>query len=159
MTDIIQFAVITAFLIIASVCDITTGKIKNWLTFPALIAGLTYTFVCERDNLQSTLIFLAAMFALGCIGLSGWGDIKCIMALASLSDWKVAAATFVGSQVLLFVKYLVLSPKQAAKDVCDNAIQISERKVSIDRTKEKHLLAPFLLASYFVVSVIFHFIR
>lgn len=159
MTNIIQFIIITFFLIAASICDITTGKIKNWLTFPALLTGLAYTFVYARNNLQSTIIFLVAMFILGCIGLSGWGDIKCVMALAALSDWKVAAAAFVGSQALLFIKYLILTPKQAIKDVRENAIQLSERKISIERTQEKHLLAPFLLASYIIVSIIFHFIR
>lgn len=157
MNDIVKFAVIVAFLIAASICDILTGKIKNYLTFPALLIGLVYTFKYEPDNMQSLLVFLVAMFILGCIGISGWGDVKCIMALASFSGWKIATATFVISQVLLFIKYMILSPKQAVREVQTNAIQVAERKVKIDQTKEKHLLAPFLLAGYIIASVVFYF--
>lgn len=158
MNDVVKFAIIVAFLLAASICDILTGKIKNYLTLPVLLAGLVYTVKFEPDNTQSLIIFLVAMFILGCIGISGWGDVKCIMALASFSGWKIAVATFVFSQVLLFIKYMIMSPKQAVREVCDNAIQVAERKVTIDRTKEKHLLAPFLLVGYIIASVVFYFV-
>ena len=158
MSVYIPLCISIGVLSIATICDICTHKIPNWLTFPALLAGGIITYHYFPDNIRSLSIFVFIMFIFGCMGISGWGDIKCVMAIAALNDWFVASVMYVAAQALLFVRYLVCFPNTAKKDFTDNAKQLATNTLSIDKTQPRHLLAPFLMFGYLAALSILYLI-
>lgn len=158
MSETVKFIIAIVFLLLAMICDIATGKIKNWLTFPVLTAGLFYVLHYEPAQFKPLLLTLVAMFALGCIGVSGWGDIKCVMALSTIVGWKTSVASYLLAQVFLFVRYMIATPKQAIQEAKRSAVQLATKNVVIDKTKKKHLLAPYLLAGYICACAIRFFL-
>jgi len=40
--DVIAYVSLAALLIAAAVTDVRTGKVFNWLTYPAVLVGLAY---------------------------------------------------------------------------------------------------------------------
>lgn len=137
-------------LITATICDLKTGKIKNWITFPVIAFALIYNGFTNSYNILEMSVSLIAWFIIGCIGISGWGDIKCCMALTAINGWQCALNAYLAAQAFMVVKYLVLSPKRALSDLKENTNDILRNRVKIDTSKPKHIFAPFLLAGYLV---------
>ena len=89
--DLLFFAVLTISLI-ATLTDLLFNKIFNWLTFPALIAGVAYSCIqfgwigLGQSFAGVALGFLLYgwMFAVGWLGA---GDVKLLMALGAWGGW------------------------------------------------------------------------
>lgn len=78
---------------VAALTDFKNGKIYNWLTLPALLAGIGVSIVCFGiDGLWSSLagVGLAALLfvPLFSFGVLGGGDVKLMMALGSVFGAK-----------------------------------------------------------------------
>lgn len=143
-----------ALLVTATICDLKTGKIKNWITLPFLVGMLIYVIATKRPDLYELYVALVVWFIVGCIGISGWGDVKCCMALTVINGWQCAVCAYLAAQVFMVVKYLILSPKKALHDLKKNADSVLHNRVTIDTSKPKHIFAPFLLAGYLVYLLI-----
>ncbi len=105
--------------------DIRTGKIKNWLTIPAMGAGLIVCAVLGGvDGLLLSAQCLAAAVLIGALvhsfGIMGGGDVKLFAAIAALGAVP-DGFTFLGRAVL----YAVL-----AGGVQSAAVLIWQRKLA-----------------------------
>lgn len=158
-SELIRAGIVLAMLIIATICDLTTRKIPNWLTLPALLFGVCMTGYYSPEKTKELAIFLGVFFMMGCIGVTGWGDIKCVMAVASFVGWIPATISFVVANIFLFVRYMMFTPKEAINNLKDNAKQLITANVKIDETKPKHIFAPFLLTGYVVATTVLFIIQ
>jgi prepilin peptidase CpaA len=104
---------------VGALTDLVWGKIFNWLTIPALLAGLCASYgLAGWDGLSSALLgALAAfvlygwMFAMGALGA---GDVKFLMALGAWGGFRFVLETaLLGIAVggLMGVLMLVFSGK------------------------------------------------
>ncbi|MEI6512181.1 MAG: A24 family peptidase [bacterium] len=78
-----------AVLIIAVVTDVRYGKIKNWLTLPAIAIGPLVHYAeggssYALSSLEAIGVMLLASLVLKTFGPFGWGDTKLLMAVGSL---------------------------------------------------------------------------
>lgn len=115
MTEIVLFAVFSAFLIAAAICDFTALKVPNILTAPFAAAG-TGAVVLQGPGealmaVGPALIVFLIGWALFALGVMGGGDGKLMAATAiwlgpfALIDFAVLIALFGG---LLATAILVL---------------------------------------------------
>lgn len=84
----IRFAVAIVIGLIAAVWDVKYRKIPNWLTFPAMIAGVLLNELGNYHDWSFPLLGLAVGFLLLVIphlcGGIGAGDVKLLMALGAV---------------------------------------------------------------------------
>jgi prepilin peptidase CpaA len=116
----VAFAALAVVLIIAAVTDVRTGKVYNWLTLPAMAAGLVLGMVFAAlgpAGLLGGLAASAVALVVGLVGLGllalakgiGWGDAKLLGAVGALgAHWHIVANTFVYAVVVAFVMAVVL---------------------------------------------------
>ncbi len=161
----IAFALLTVVLIIAAVTDIRTGKVYNWLTYPAILLGLAFWcaagWLGAPTGLASALIGFAAglipfaiVYALG--GLGG-GDVKLMAAVGTVSaSWEVVlGAAFYGlllaglyAVVLMIRRGLV---KQTLRRIFGAALLASAKvRADLDRDSPR---VPFAAAVAIAASV------
>lgn len=115
--DVIAYALLAGTLGVAAVCDWRTGKIFNWLTYPAVLVGVLYWAIAglagaERGvidamvGLGAGIIPFAVILSLG--GLGG-GDMKLMGAVGALSAmWEVVLSTAVYGLILAGVFAVVV---------------------------------------------------
>ncbi|MBL7716035.1 MAG: prepilin peptidase [Bdellovibrionales bacterium] len=82
------FALICLTCVIASITDVTKGKIKNWLTLPLICAAPLAALIFQGGDaaLQSLSGLAVALLAFGILfatGILGAGDVKFLMALSA----------------------------------------------------------------------------
>jgi Flp pilus assembly protein protease CpaA len=85
--------------------DLIWKKVYNLVTIPAIVAGILYHSIWGQGILF-TLIGLALMLVLGCIGLAvnGWGggDAKMLIFIGTWMGWYGACLVmFIGSLIAL----------------------------------------------------------
>jgi len=113
------YGVLVAVLVIAAVADVRTGKIPNWLTYPAIAAGLIgHTLVGGLQGDEETRLGLMGSlggFATGFLPLLaaflaggvGGGDAKLMGAVGALTGWRFALSAmllgFLAAALLAFV--------------------------------------------------------
>lgn len=104
-----------------SVCtDIKYRKIKNYITFPLMIAGLVYNFF--SSGLEGLLFSASGMFITGflCMFLSfvnglGMGDVKLLMGIGAVKGLKFALAVLVYSLFSSVIISFFISPRKFIK--------------------------------------------
>lgn len=81
-------SVLLAVLVVSVVTDVATGKIKNWLTLPAIASGPIIHYFQGNDVVLS-LAGIGVMILVGALlylpGIMGAGDVKLLMAVGSLA--------------------------------------------------------------------------
>ncbi|HVB40851.1 MAG TPA: A24 family peptidase [Terriglobales bacterium] len=74
----------------AAVCDWAWRRVPNWLTVPALAAGLGWSYVGGREvtAVAAAVAGLAVGLMLWRLGALGAGDAKLLAALGALLGWR-----------------------------------------------------------------------
>jgi prepilin peptidase CpaA len=97
------YGVLVMVLVAAAIDDVRTSKIHNWITYPAMLAGLIghcfggADFHGQRIGLVGSLIGMAVgfgpMFLAWRAGGIGGGDAKLMGAVGALGGWEFALAS------------------------------------------------------------------
>ncbi len=122
MHDGTAFGLLAAMLIVASVTDVRSGKVYNWLTLPAagIGIGLAVAFGVYHAGLEgaldglrdSVLAMVAGLLILGLVcgaGGMGWGDVKLLGAFGAISaSWQCVVSAMIYSFVIAALMALVV---------------------------------------------------
>ena len=126
--DAWSYVVLALTLIVAAATDIRTGKIYNWTTYPAALAGLVGHAVTggwwgdsEHLGLAGSLAGLAAGFAplllAWLAGGIGGGDAKVMGAVGALVGWRFALTSlFYGLAVAVLMAVCIMLRKKVVRD-------------------------------------------
>ncbi len=103
------YGVLAVALAAAAIDDVCTGKIHNWITYPAILIGLVVPAIAMLleffygrsaglrlglgDALIGLLVGFVPMFVAWRVGGVGGGDAKLAGAIGVLAGWKFALAT------------------------------------------------------------------
>ena len=101
-------------LLVADGWDIKTGTIPNYITIPAILAGLLLSvyyggFLGLKDSFFGAglgLLLLIIPFALGGIG---GGDVKLMAAIGALNGWEFTLYAFLYSAIIGGIMALAIS--------------------------------------------------
>jgi len=85
--------------------DLLTRRIPNWLTFPAMLAGLAAQVWLAQwggllDGALGIALGFAIFFPIYAVGHMGAGDVKLQMAVGAWLGWKLAFYVAVGAVAL-----------------------------------------------------------
>ncbi len=127
--------VLAAVLIAASVTDVRSGKIYNYLTYPAIAIGLIgHTLVGGLTGGEDRLGFVGALagFGVGFIpmlvawfagGING-GDAKLMGAVGALAGWRLTlAAMFYGFAVAALMAVAVMLQRHVLKETMGRIVR------------------------------------
>ncbi|NUM89491.1 MAG: prepilin peptidase, partial [Bdellovibrionales bacterium] len=104
-----------AVALVGGVHDLFTKRVPNWLTIPAVLAGVgahLFFFGWESAlwSLAGALLPFAALWPVYAAGWAGAGDVKLLMAVGAVGGftfgWQVTAAAFAGAGVWGFFDVL-----------------------------------------------------
>lgn len=98
---------------IACITDLTTGKIKNWLTLPMMVGGVIINvYLFGRMGLlwSGIGLFLGILFylPLAVLGLVGMGDVKLLSGIGSIAGPGFMFATLLYGSVAAMPHALVI---------------------------------------------------
>jgi prepilin peptidase CpaA len=116
----------------AAAYDLRTKKIPNWLTFPAILLGLSLNVALGgalglRDSLLGMATGVALLFAPFALGGMGAGDVKMLAAVGAFTNPSFVFRTFLYGSVaggLIALAVIVLRPKAGAKQAFPYGIAI-----------------------------------
>lgn len=99
---------------IGMVTDTWKGKIYNWLTFPAIIAGWVINFYFNGlsglgYSLLATIVGIILYLPFAMIGAFGMGDVKLMGAVGSLCGSAFALNVFLYTSVLGFFHAIIIT--------------------------------------------------
>jgi len=124
LQDAWAYVILSIVLIAAAVCDVRTGKIYNWITYPAVLIGFAghflfgglsglHTAEVERMGFMDSVFGLAAgfgpLFLAWLAGGIGGGDAKIMGAVGALAGWRFAlTAMFYGFAVAIVMALIIM---------------------------------------------------
>jgi len=146
---IIQYSLSAIVLITASIIDIRTKKIPNYITIPFFVVSLILAIIFEPDSLLPSFIVAISAVILGMVGGMGLGDAKLLMGIAMLNGWKVTLCTFIAALSAFAGLFFAIARKEAAGEV-KNAIKTFFLRNSTNSPNGslKAPFAPFLAFGY-----------
>jgi prepilin peptidase CpaA len=144
-------------LTVAAISDVRYRKVRNWLTVPAMVVGLSLAFHARGhvglvDSLKGLAIMLAVGLFVYLIGFIGAGDAKLLTAVGSFVGSSAVGAILLWSAVMggvmalivVFVRYGVMGgPKRIASGFATMVVAKSVRAGVVD---EKATRLPYSLA-------------
>ena len=135
--SVVQFAAISALLAFASVKDIKTREIPNWISVGILIlAFLDFNILNLWGIIPAAIFFFTALFT----GKIGGGDVKLIAALSIVCGLWGSLALLLFAQISMLVYY---------------GISVIVQKIC-GKTASKSLpFVPFISVGYLVYKIIF----
>jgi len=97
--------IVMIWLVICAIQDWRRGEVSNWLTLPAMGAGILYAVLAGGERLILCAAVLVGLMLLYFLGSLGGADVKVLVALAGLWPAAMLAALLVqgiwGAVVLL----------------------------------------------------------
>lgn len=150
--NIIAIAVSFALLICATITDIKTMKIPNYITLPAFIIGIVLSFAgCGWKETLIRLGMVVALFLVYAIHLLAGGDIKILMALTMLQGVLPMLFTVIIGNLILLGLTAIKSPSSAREYIRKGLFFMNGVEYGVD--KRKVALSPYLLAGYTFVLI------
>ena len=153
--SIIAYCLLAVVLLIAAVTDFRRGKIYNWLTLPAMGAGLWLWLIGgllgeDRGIGWSLIALLCGLVPFGLMAMRGWlggGDAKLMGAVGALSaSWECVLGTaFYGLLVAMAMAIVIMIHHGLVKQTFRRifgAILSTAARVKPDLENEKHTV-PF----------------
>jgi len=155
----VELFVSVVVLIVASIFDIKTRRIPNWLNFSAMLVsiGLSLWGVFgDEGSAQYLVRFLLfiSIFFFGSLRLMGMGDIKLLMALALLNTPLQLLLAIACGAVMLVGFSLLRNGRKTIERVRYSLITVSERQIPKPVEDELIPFAPYLTAGYILISLI-----
>ena len=122
----LAMVILTAALLIGGFTDWRSGRIPNWLTFPAMLGGLAFWLIVGailNGEHSPWAMFRQSGFALACglvpmaviyaAGGLGGGDVKLMGAVGAVcADWRCVLATAVYGFIVAGLMAVVLMVRQ-----------------------------------------------
>jgi Flp pilus assembly protein protease CpaA len=153
--NLIACCLLAAVLLTAAVTDFRHGKIYNWLTLPAIPAGLLLWLIAglagHEAGIGSSAIALACgLIPFGLMALRGWlggGDAKLMGAVGALSaSWECVLGTALyGLLVAMAMAVVIMIHRGLVRQTLSRilgAILSTAARVKPDLENEKHTV-PF----------------
>ncbi len=116
ITPTIQQTIAIVVALVAMITDTKWGRIYNWLTFPAMLAGWLLNLYLGGlpalgYSLAATLLGIMLYLPFGAVGLMGMGDVKLLGAIGSLGGSAFVFSVFLYTSALggihaLLIQYL-----------------------------------------------------
>ncbi|EAQ80143.1 A24 family peptidase [Blastopirellula marina] len=125
--NFVAIILVALFTAIAFYVDLTSGKLPNWLTMPALLIGLLFQSAVNgwgglQHALLGALVGFVLLFILFIIGGGGGGDVKFMAALGAWFGPILILLVFVASAVLaLIITIAIFVGKMMFRAKSDNA--------------------------------------
>lgn len=153
--DLTAFVLLAVVLLIAAVTDYRHGKIYNWLTLPAIGAGLVLWLIAgllghDKGIGASLFAFACGLIPFGFMAMKGWlggGDAKLMAAVGALSaSWECVLGTaFYGLLVAMVMAIVIMIHRGIVRQTMSRifgAILSTAVRVKPDLENEKHTV-PF----------------
>lgn len=156
MTDGLDIGV-WCLLIIASITDISRGKVYNWLTLPFFLTGIIYQiYLSGIPSFQNLLLSFATasliFFPLYLAKIVAAGDVKLVMAASTWLSfeflWKLSALSIV---VGALVGFLIAILKNGVLKSFSNLID--HLKVGVQRKSTRVPFAPAFLCAFSILKI------
>lgn len=100
-------------LVVAAYIDGKQLRVPNWITFPMVLAGLTYNaweggWSGLGEGLLGMVVGLGCLLPLYCVGGMGAGDVKLMAGIGAWLGWELTLFAFCVSAVVGAVMALVM---------------------------------------------------
>ena len=157
-----QTIVLIAVTLTAAVTDATRGKVYNWLTYPAAVAGLVLSIVAAPPALLESIVGLGlGLLLFGVlrrIGKMGAGDVKLMAAVGALkgpvflvfASFYVIVAAGLAAIVVLAMKRRLIPTLRWATTLMVSAFVpgVPSRQLGVEQTDMPFAPAIFLGVAY-----------
>lgn len=167
--EIYKVALAAIMLIIATYTDLRGGKIYNWTTLPAIIAGIALNTVTGGWqglllSIGGAVLVMALFLFFGPLVGIGGGDIKLMMAVGAVialpvSVWALLYSAVIGGVMAVFVmvrqKALVSTTQTMAANLYVGLLTRSQTDLTAGSIKVKFRYSPAILAGT-VLAVSIH---
>lgn len=165
-----QTIVLLAVTLTAAVTDATRGKVYNWLTYPAAVAGLVLSIVAAPpapvESIVGLGLGLLLFGVLRRIGKMGAGDVKLMAAVGALkgpvflvfaSFYVIVAAGLAAIVVLAMKRRLIPTLRWATTLMVSTFVPgVPSRQLGVEQTDMPFAPAIFLGVAYAAVLEMAH---
>ena len=160
--DYVVLAYVFATLVLSSIIDISTKRIPNWITIPAIGVGMVLSYIQNWQTGIIVTIILVFLFLTSGLGLyGGMGDLKLFMGLIALTHWDFLYALLIS--IILFIAVFLLKYPYAvfvSFEKIFSKLKVTyplslmciklQSKCKKKKGNEKMPYAPFITAGYIV---------
>lgn len=153
--DYLRLVIIVIGLVPASIIDIKTKKIPNYISFSLMGAGLVWGLIFNFNTLWQDMIAFLVLFILGIIGIMGIGDIKIYMGITLFCGWRISLISLFFAEILLFLFNVIVHPQKSfsALKHTMNAI-VSLNFSSINKNEDKQAFAPYITVGFITAYIL-----
>ena len=139
--------VVSAILILAAWIDGRELRVPNWITFPMVLSGLTYS-ACLGSwsglgaGLSGMAMGLACLLPLYAVGGMGAGDVKLMAGIGAWLGWQITLQAFIVSVVVgAVMAVLIVFSRGTWKEHYENLLTILSEWVVIGNPRELSRIA------------------